>query len=210
MLPAAWERLRGASRDARWTPSTTSGRTCPASASSSCARATKPLLPAPLFLAALRKLAEGGEVALDRTWVRRPGHEVKFSAEEERIWALVRPRLAGEPYRPPRVRDIAKAMGIDEGFVRRLMRMAARRGDVEEIAHDHFFARAVVEDMARIAIEVAAPVADGQVHGGRVPRPARQRPQGRDPDPGVLRPASPSSPCSCCSRGRPGSSGSTA
>jgi selenocysteine-specific elongation factor len=36
------------------------------------------------------------------------------------------------------------------------MRMAARRGDVEEIAPDHFFARPVVEDMARIAIEVAA------------------------------------------------------
>ena len=39
------------------------------------------------------------------------------------------------------MRDIAKAMAIDEAFVRRLMRMAARRGDVEEIAHDHFFAR---------------------------------------------------------------------
>ncbi len=88
-------------------------------------------------------------MALDRTWVRRPGHEVKFSAEEERIWALILPRLAGEPYRPPRVRDIAKAMGIDEAFVRRLMRMAARRGDVEEIAHDHFFLRPVVEKMAR-------------------------------------------------------------
>ena len=32
----------------------------------------KPPLPAPLFMAALRKLAEAGEVALDRTWVRRP------------------------------------------------------------------------------------------------------------------------------------------
>jgi selenocysteine-specific elongation factor len=47
-------------------------------------------------------------------------------------------------------------MALEEGFVRRLMRMAARRGDTEEIAPDHFFARAAVEDMARIAIEVAA------------------------------------------------------
>ena len=116
----------------------------------------KPPLPQPLFLAALRRLAQNGEVSLDRTWVRRPGHEVRFSAEEERVWALVVPRLRGEPYRPPRVRDIAKAMALEEGLVRRLMRMAARRGDVEEIAPDHFFARAVVEDMARIAIEVAA------------------------------------------------------
>ena len=41
---------------------------------------------------------------------------MKFSDEEERIWALIRPRLAGEPYRPPRVRDIAKAMNIDEAL----------------------------------------------------------------------------------------------
>jgi selenocysteine-specific elongation factor len=116
----------------------------------------KPALPVPLFMAVLRRLTEAGEMVLDRTWVRRPQHEVRFSKEEERIWALILPRLTSEPYRPPRVRDIAKAMNIDEAFVRRLMRLAARRGDVEEIAHDHFFARPIVEDMARIALDVAA------------------------------------------------------
>lgn len=118
-------------------------------------KAEQPALPVRLFMAVLRRLIEAGEVVLDRTWVRRPQHEVRFSNEEERIWALILPRLTGEPYRPPRVRDIAKAMNLDEGFVRRLMRLAARRGDVEEIAHDHFFARPIVEDMARIAIGVA-------------------------------------------------------
>ena len=119
------------------------------------------LLPAPLFLSALRRLAEAGEAVLDRTWVRRPGHEVRFSAEEERIWALIHPRLASEPYRPPRVRDIAKDMGMDERFVRRLMHLAAKRGDVEEIAQDHFFLRPAVERMAGIAIDVAAHAANG-------------------------------------------------
>jgi selenocysteine-specific elongation factor len=120
----------------------------------------KPPLPAPLFIAALYRMA--GDLAIDRTWVRRPSHEVKFSAEEERIWALIRPKLAGEPYRPPRVRDIANAMSIDEAFVRRLMRMAGRRGDVEEIAQDHYFLRSVVEKMAEIAIDVAARAPDGK------------------------------------------------
>jgi selenocysteine-specific elongation factor len=124
--------------------------------------ARKPALPAPVFLAAVRRLADAGEVTLDRTWVRRPGHEVRFSPEEERVWELIRPRLAGEPYRPPRVRDISKAMAIDEAFVRRLMRMAARRGDVEEIAHDHFFLRSVVQQMAEIAIDVAARAPEGK------------------------------------------------
>jgi selenocysteine-specific elongation factor len=155
MLPAAWESLRsgiGRTLDAFHAQRPD----VPGIGIEQLRKGEKPLLPATLFLAALRKLADVGEVALDRTWVRRPGHEVKFSGEEERIWVLILPRLSGEPYRPPRVRDIAKAMALDEGFVRRLLRMAARRGDVEEIAQDHFFARPVVEDMARIAIDVAA------------------------------------------------------
>jgi len=60
------------------------------------------------------------------------------------------------------VRDIARAVGVEETSVRRLMRMAAKRGDVEEIAHDHFFLRAVVQDMAKIAIDIAAATADGR------------------------------------------------
>ena len=125
-------------------------------------RAFKPLLPSPLFLAALRRLAELREVALDRTWVRRPQHQARLSAEEERLLTAFLARIAAEPYRPPRVRDLAKAMSIDEGFVRRLLRLAARRGDVEEIAQDHFFTRAVVEKMAAIAIELAAAVPSGK------------------------------------------------
>ena len=161
MLPQPWERLReriGHTLDAFHAERAD----LPGIGLELLRRGEKPILPAPIFLTALRKLAEAGEVALDRTWVRRPGHQVRFSAEEERTWGLIRPRLAGQPYRPPRVRDIAKAMVIDEGFVRRLMRMAARRGDVEEIAHDHFFLRPVVERMAEIAIDVAAHATDGR------------------------------------------------
>ena len=122
----------------------------------------KPVLPAPLFVAAIKKLAETGEVALDRTWVRRPQHQVKFSEDEEKIWGLIKPKLAGQPYRPPRVRDIATAMSIDEAFVRRLLRMAARRGDVEEIAQDHFFLRSALQTMAEIAIDVARHSPEGR------------------------------------------------
>jgi selenocysteine-specific elongation factor len=121
----------------------------------------KPPLPATLFLVAVHKLAEAGELVLDGTLVRRPNHVVRFSAEEERIWALIHPRLAAEPYRPPRIRDIARDMGVDETVVRRLLRMAARRGDVEEIAQDHYFLRPAVERMAEIAIDVAAHATDG-------------------------------------------------
>ena len=125
-------------------------------------RAYTPMLPSPVFVVAMRELAARGDVALDRTWVRRPSHVARVSDEEERMLALFLARIDADPYRPPRVRDIAKAMDIDEAFVRRLMRLAARRGDVEEIAHDHFFTRPVVERMAAIAIDIAAAAPDGR------------------------------------------------
>lgn len=118
-------------------------------------RSVKPQFPPALFMAALRRLVEAGDIALDRTWVRRPGYSVTFSAEDEELWLAISGHLLPQPYRPPRVRDIARTLDVDEGLVRRIMRMAARRGDIEEIAHDHFFTRATVERMAEIAIDVA-------------------------------------------------------
>lgn len=125
-------------------------------------RLIEPKFPPALFMAALRRLTEAGEVAHDHAWVHRPGHRVTFSAEDEARWAAIARHLAPQPYRPPRVRDIARALDLDETLVRRVMRMAARRGDVEEIAPDHFFTFASVQDMAAIAIDVAENAPDGR------------------------------------------------
>lgn len=125
--------------------------------------ALTPRLPAPFFVEALHAMVAQSLVVLDRSWVRRPGHEVRFSEEEERIWSGIRPLIGGvERFRPPRVRDIAKLRRIDEGFVRRLFKLAARRGDVDEIAQDHFFLVDTVIEMADIGRELAAEAQDGQ------------------------------------------------
>jgi selenocysteine-specific elongation factor len=125
--------------------------------------ALAPRLPAPVFAAVLAALQREGRIRLDRAWVRLPGHEVSFSPEEEQLWTHIRPRLAGDGrFRPPRVRDIARADAIDEALVRRLMRLAARRGEVDEIARDHFFLAEVVIEMAGIARALAAAAPDGR------------------------------------------------
>lgn len=134
----------------------------PGLAFESLRRAVRPQIPPALFMEMLRRLGEVGEVALDRTWIRRPGHSVSFSPEDEEMWTEIGGHLSPEPYRPPRVRDIAKAIDADEGDVRRILRMSARRGDVEEIAHDHFFTRDSIERMAAIAIEVASHAPEGR------------------------------------------------
>ncbi len=125
--------------------------------------ALSPRLPAPAFARALQRLVAEGQVILDRSWVRRPGHEVRLSPEEEKIWSRIAPMLGGEArFRPPRVRDIAKSLRIDEGFIRRLFKLAARRGDVDEIAQDHYFLGPTVVEMADSARALAAADAGGE------------------------------------------------
>ena len=120
-------------------------------------------LPAPVFLSILQQLARQHEIALDGAWVRLPGHEVRLTAVDEKAWAKIRPLLAGgERFRPPRVRDIAGMLAIRESDVRRLMKLLGRMGNVDEVAHDHFFLRDTVGEMVEIARGVAANNADGQ------------------------------------------------
>ena len=113
-------------------------------------------LPAPVFGGALQLMAQQGEIRADRAYIRRPAHEVRLSPEEEQSWAHILPLLAsGDRFRPPRVRDIARDLEIDEKAVRRMARLAALRGDVEEVAPDHYFLYAIVVEMADVARDLA-------------------------------------------------------
>ena len=114
-----------------------------------------PRLPTVLFAAAVQRLVADGAVVLDRAWLRRPQHEVRMTPEEERIWSRAQPLLGDlHRFRPPRVRDVAHEFGIDEKIVRRVFRLAARRGEVDEIALDHFFLADTVAEMAEIAMDI--------------------------------------------------------
>lgn len=113
-------------------------------------------LPTPVFAAFVRKMADDDELCIDRSWLRRTNHKVQFCIEEERILSLVLKHLDGDNrFRPPRIRDIAKSNRLDEVWLRRLMRMAARRGDVEEIAHDRFFSSDTTAEMVRVAHDLS-------------------------------------------------------
>ncbi len=123
----------------------------------------QPRLPAPAFIAFLQSLSRKQELALDGAWVRLPGHEVRLAAADEKIWIRLRPLISGaERFRPPRVRDIAGALGLAEGEVRRLFKVLGRMGTVDEVAHDHFFLRDTVSEMVTIATDIAAGAPKGE------------------------------------------------
>ncbi len=142
-----------------------------------------PIIPAALFREALRMLASGGIVSIDGGWVRLSAHRIELSSEDERLQTIIAPMLDGAArFRPPRVRDIGKITGVDEERVRNLFRRLSRRGEIDEIAADHFFLRPVVAEMVRAAQQTQgrpgnwftaaafrdALEADGQIVGRKV------------------------------------------
>ena len=124
--------------------------------------AIAPRWPAPLFRQALAPLAEDGVLVPAGSWIRRPGHEARLSPEDEALWERIRPLIADdERFRPPRVRDIGHLLGRPEEEIRRLLRLTGRRGDVHEVALDHFFLRSTLAEMVGIAAELAELHPDG-------------------------------------------------
>ena len=124
--------------------------------------ALAPRLPKDTFLAFLHAEAEAGRVVLEGAFVRLPSHEARLCADDEALYTTIAPGLAGAArFRPPRVRDFATGLGADEREVRRLLKLCARMGRIDEIARDHFFLRATTAEMAALAADVAGEGPDG-------------------------------------------------
>lgn len=121
-----------------------------------------PRLPAAAFLALLRQETEAGRIALDGAFVRLPTHAAELTPQDHALFDRIYPRLLGETrFRPPRVRDFAEGLGLDEKNVRRVLKLSQKLGRTDQIAHDHFFAREVTREMARIIVEIAMQSEDG-------------------------------------------------
>lgn len=134
-------------------------------------------LPAAAFTELLRSESGRGAVVLNGAFVSLPGHTPQMSTQDEDLFARILPNLLGEArFRPPRVRDLADMLDVTEQDVRRVLKLSQRLGRTDQIAHDHFFARDTVREMAAIVVEIARDEPDGwfgapafrdRVHNGR-------------------------------------------
>jgi selenocysteine-specific elongation factor len=137
-------------------------------------RLTLPALSRGAFNALLDRLLTDGRMARSGAWLHLPGHRVELSAADSELWNTLRPLLEAAPYGPPRVRDVAKAAGVPEDTVRRVLKRVARVGLAYPVAHDHYFTAAAVAELARIVADLdaangAARAADlrDRIGGGR-------------------------------------------
>lgn len=115
-------------------------------------------MPVPTFRAVLGGLAAAGEVVIEAAGVRLPSHVARLRPADEAIWRRVQPLLGGAArFRPPRVRDLAAALGQEERLVRQVLKTLARRAELAEVAPDQFFLRATVAEMVAIAALLSEP-----------------------------------------------------
>ena len=122
-------------------------------------RLTAPALHAAAYDAVLAELIARGAIAVTGAWLHDPAHHVRLTADEAARWQLIRPLLEEQPWQPPRVRDIARARALDEMLVRGALKAAARLGEVYPVAHDHYFTRAAVLELAGFVRELEADAA---------------------------------------------------
>jgi selenocysteine-specific elongation factor len=122
-----------------------------------------PAMPGASFIAVIQALVRARDLALDGAWVRLPGHAARLQPADARSWERIRPHLGGaDRFRPPRVRDIANLLDDSEADVRRLFKLLARMGQLDEIAHDRFFLRDSVAEMVEIMVDLASRAEDGR------------------------------------------------
>ena len=124
-------------------------------------RLTDPSLPRPVFATLLDALVATGRVAVHGALLHLPTHAVKLSQPDAQLWNdAIRPMLRAHPFNPPRVRDVARGLGLDEDRVRRLCRTLVGQGELFLVAHDHYFPRESVAELAAILRDLG--VSDGE------------------------------------------------
>ena len=113
-------------------------------------RRALPTISAEIFSAALQSLLDDGSVTAQRSFIALPTHKVTLTDTEQQLWSQIEPLLSDVRFHPPRVRPLAKELGIDEPEMRRFLRKTARLGLSYLVAHDHYFLASAVRELATI------------------------------------------------------------
>ena len=112
-------------------------------------RLTLPTLSRPVFDVLLSVPLSQGRISQTQAWLHLPEHRLQLAENDRKQWEYLKPLLEAAPYNPPRVRDIARQLGILEDDVRSLFRRVARHGAAWPVALDHYFTAEAVAELAR-------------------------------------------------------------
>ena len=101
----------------------------------------------PLFIALLEQAMAAGRIEASGPWLHRPEHRVRLSAADEALQARLWPLLEAGGFDPPWVRDLGRALTVEEGEVRLLLRKLARLGLLQQVVKDLFYPEASIRQL---------------------------------------------------------------
>jgi selenocysteine-specific elongation factor len=113
--------------------------------------------------AALVALAGAGRVVRQGPIWRLPEHQPRLTQSDERLWERFYPLLAAEGLPPPRIRELAAALGSQPDAVERFLSRAERLGRVARVAENRFFLPETLAGLAEIARELADNSPEGTI-----------------------------------------------
>lgn len=119
-------------------------------------RLALPRLPEPLWRALLAQLLEGGLLQQRGACLHLPEHGVRLSAVDERIAQKIAPHLARAGFEGAWARDLARDTGESEPLMRVTIARLAQRGEVHQVVRDLVYSEQTMQELARLAREVAA------------------------------------------------------
>jgi len=89
--------------------------------------------------------------------LRLPDHHARLAVVDLAAWPAVAALLAGGGLRPPRVREVAEALGLDPEAAEALLVRLERFGRVLRVAPNRFFLPETVAALGREAVAIAEP-----------------------------------------------------
>jgi selenocysteine-specific elongation factor len=116
--------------------------------------------PDPALDAALADLIAAGRVVRDGAVLRLSEHEPRLSREDEKLWRQVQPLLEPDDLRPPRVRELAEALGLQPEATTRFLKRMERFGRVAAVAPNRYFLPDTVARLSEVARELAEAAPD--------------------------------------------------
>lgn len=107
------------------------------------------------FDAIATELASRNVIAGQDGLLSLAGHEVRLTDEAAARHRKIREALGREPFKPPRITELASIVGASEVELRRTCKALAKAGFIVEIAIDHFFLKTAVDRIVDAAEQLS-------------------------------------------------------
>lgn len=118
-------------------------------------RRVAPWLSPEAFGLLVKDAIEARRIAVVGTCITLPGHSPSSTPDDQAMWARVEPLLDQAGLSPPRVRDIALSIGVEEGELRDFLHRRSKAGALMCVGDERFYPTKTLAVLAANAALVA-------------------------------------------------------